>query len=84
MQPTKERVVKVKKMRRGMLLFYSFLLLTLLAMSAWGCTDIIVGKDASTDGSVITSHTADGAFYDARVRTIPGQTFPAGSKADIF
>ena len=74
----------MKKMRRGMLLFYSFLLLTLLAMSAWGCTDIIVGKDASTDGSVITSHTADGAFYDARVRTIPGQTFPAGSKADVF
>ena len=55
-----------------------------MATGVWGCTDIVVGKDASVDGSVITSHTADGAFYDARVRTIPGQTFPAGSMADVF
>ena len=54
------------------------------ATGAWGCTDIVVGKDASVDGSVITSHTADGAFYDARVRTIPGQTFPEGTMADVF
>ena len=45
-----------------------------MATGVWGCTDIVVGKDASVDGSVITSHTADG-LYDARVRTIPGQTF---------
>lgn len=29
------------------------------AWSALACTDIVVGKDASTDGSVITSHTTD-------------------------
>ena len=83
MKLIKERMVKMK-LRHGMLVVFSFLLIALMAMSAWGCTDIVVGKDASADGSVITSHTADGAFYDARVRTIPGKTFPAGSKVDVF
>ena len=65
MKLIKERMVKMKKLRHGMLVVFSFLLIALMAMSAWGCTDIVVGKDASADGSVITSHTADGAFYDA-------------------
>ncbi|HHY46776.1 MAG TPA: dipeptidase, partial [Firmicutes bacterium] len=42
---------------------------------AFACTDIVVGKDASTDGATITSHTCDeggygglgsGVGYDAR------------------
>lgn len=52
--------------------------------SVFACTDIVVGKGASVDGSVMTSHTADGAFYDARVRVIKGKKFPKGSKADVF
>lgn len=78
------RMVKVKKLRPGILVVFTVLLVSFMSLSAWGCTDIVVGKKASADGSVITSHTADGAFYDARVRTIPGKTFPAGSKADVF
>ncbi|HEU5169528.1 MAG TPA: C69 family dipeptidase, partial [Gemmatimonadales bacterium] len=31
------------------------------------CTDIVVGKRASTDGSVMTSHTAD-CWYDSRLQ----------------
>jgi dipeptidase len=49
-----------------------------------GCTDIVAGKDATVDGSVITSHTADGAFYDARVRIIPGRTHEKGETASVF
>ena len=41
------------------------------------CTDVVVGREASVDGSVITSQTADEAFYDARIRFVPG-----GSHAD--
>jgi dipeptidase len=77
-------MIEMKKLRRGILVFLPITLTILMALSAWSCTNIVVGKDASADGSVITSHTADGAFYDARVRTIPGKTFPAGSKADVF
>ena len=35
------------------------------------CTDIVVGKEASVDGSVITSHT--GAAPDCRVHVVPAE-----------
>lgn len=56
----------------------------IMALPAPACTDVVVGKDASTDGSVITCHTADGAYYDAQIRFIPGQKFPPHTKADVF
>lgn len=45
------------------------------------CTDIIVGKAASVDGSAIVSHTGCGP--ECRVHVIPGRTWPAGSKAAV-
>ena len=50
-------------------------LLVLAAAPAMACTDIIVGKLASTDGSVITSHT--GSSPECRVRVVPGREFPS-------
>jgi len=49
-----------------------------------GCMDVMVGKDATVDGSVITSHTVDG-WYDSTlcIRVVPGQTFPTGAMADV-
>ena len=38
---------------------------TLVPTRGLACTDIVVGKEASIDGSVITSHT--GAAPDCRV-----------------
>ncbi len=46
------------------------------------CTDIIVGKDASVDGSVITSHT--GCCPECRVHVVPAQTFKKGAKAPVY
>ncbi|MFA8435263.1 MAG: dipeptidase [Marinifilaceae bacterium] len=46
------------------------------------CTDIVAGKKATVDGSVITSHTGCGP--DSRIRVIHGQKFPAGSIAPVF
>jgi dipeptidase len=63
---------------------FSIFILVVASFPAQSCTDIVVGKNASADGSVMTCHTADGAFYDARVRTIPGKKHPAGTKADVF
>jgi dipeptidase len=50
-----------------------------------GCMDVMVGKDATVDGSVITSHTVDG-WYDSTlcIRVIPGQTFPPGDMVDVY
>lgn len=47
------------------------------------CTSIMVGKLASTDGSVITSQTCDGN-YRTWVRIEPRAKYPAGSKVKIY
>lgn len=49
---------------------------------SFSCTDIIVGKKASADGSVITSHT--GACAECRVRVVPAQTFKKGAMAPVY
>ncbi len=36
-------------------------------MGVYACTSVVVGKDASVDGSVMTTHTCDG-WYDARCK----------------
>ena len=57
----------------------------ILAHSACGgaCTVIVVGPKASSDGSAITSQTADGMF-DSNITVIRGREFPAGAMADVF
>ncbi len=46
------------------------------------CTDIVVGRGASLDGSVITSHT--GCCSECRVHVVPAQTFKPGSMAPVY
>ena len=53
-----------------------------LPANALTCTDIVVGKEASVDGSVITSHT--GAAPDCRVHVVPAQTHEPGSMAPVY
>jgi len=50
--------------------------------SSLACTDIIVGKKASTDGSVITSHT--GAAPECRVHRVPAMDFEKGAMAAVY
>jgi dipeptidase len=45
------------------------------------CTVIGVGRLASADGSVITSHTD--CCSECRIQVIPGKTFPKGSLAPV-
>jgi len=47
-----------------------------------GCTVIGVGRLASDDGSVITSHTD--CCSECRIQVIPGKTFPKGSMAPVY
>jgi dipeptidase len=78
-----------------MLLFSGMLCLFLLFLAIFGsekteneylpadsCTDILVGKDASVDGSVITSHT--GCCPECRVHVVPAQTFKKGAKVPVY
>jgi len=47
------------------------------------CTDIVVGKQASVDGSVITSHTG-AARNGGAVQVVPAQTHEPGSMAPVY
>jgi len=48
------------------------------------CTVIMVGKGASTDGSVMTTHTCDCAECDWTWRWIPAADHPAGATRKIY
>lgn len=47
------------------------------------CTSIMVGRKASTNGAVITSHTCDGN-YRAWMEIAPGATYEEGATMEIF
>jgi len=49
-----------------------------------GCTVIIVGKNASTDGSVMTTHTCDCGSCDWTWRYVPAADHPAGATRKIY
>jgi len=57
-------------------------LLIVFSIPSMACTDIIVGKKASVDGSVITSHT--GAAPECRVHVVPAMDFPEGARAYVY
>ena len=49
-----------------------------------GCTSILVGKDASTDGSVMTTHTCDCGTCDWTWRHVPAGDHKPGSTRKIY
>lgn len=49
-----------------------------------GCTSIIVGKGATVDGSVITSHANDCQDCDFRMAYVPARDHAAGSRRKIY
>ena len=46
-----------------------------------GCTVIGVGRGATVDGSVLTSHTD--CCSECRIQVVPGRTFPKGAQAPV-
>jgi dipeptidase len=54
------------------------------AVAGEGCTVIIVGKDASTDGSVMTTHTCDCGLCDWTFRRVPASDHKPGSTRKIY
>ncbi len=52
--------------------------------SAFACTNFLVGKDASTDGSTIISYSADSYTQYGFLHFSPAQDFPKGAKRQVF
>jgi len=60
-----------------------FLLPILIGLSpVFSCTIIVAGKKATTDGSVIVSHSDGGP--DCRFRVIPRMKFPKGAMTPVY
>lgn len=52
-------------------------------LSRFSCTSIMVGREASADGSVITSHTCD-SWYRTWMRIVPAQDYERDTVTAIY
>lgn len=56
----------------------------LLASPVWACTNFLVGKKATTDGSTFISYSADSYYLFGALYHYPAAVHPAGTMLDIF
>jgi len=68
-------------MRRLLLTVLTILFVFYVSLLA--CTDIMVGKLATTDGSVISSQTVNGT-YDSRIIIVPAADHEPGEMAPVY
>ena len=59
------------------------IVLVFSAISSWACTNVMVGKKASVDGSVMCSYNNDGYGGYATVDILPGGEFAKGTKVPL-
>ena len=59
-------------------------LLTAFVVNGWACTNFLVGKKASTDGSVMISYSADSYGMFGWLCHLPAATHEAGAMRQIF
>ncbi|TKJ42263.1 hypothetical protein CEE37_00875 [candidate division LCP-89 bacterium B3_LCP] len=79
--------MKIENSHRLLLITFAFLLLSLFVAvnASAGCFTIIVGKDASADGSVLVAHNEDaGPPVIVNHYKIPRKTHPAGSTVELM
>lgn len=83
----------MKKTKLPLLLSLALLLLFTISSSAQtsaqyieseNCTSVIVGKNASLDGSTMTSHTCDSGTDRTWINLVPGAKHKAGSETPVF
>lgn len=63
---------------------WAILLLMAFVVEGWACTNLIVGKKASADGSVIVSYSADSYGMFGYLCHYPAATHPAGTMREIY
>ncbi|MGL4943227.1 MAG: dipeptidase [Thermoguttaceae bacterium] len=59
--------------------FVCFLSIVLSATPLVACTNVLVTRGASVDGSVMITYTADSAGFFGRLQTIPAAEYPEGA-----
>ena len=62
----------------------SFMVMVLFASVGEACTNFLVGKKASKDGSVFISYSADSYGMSGFVAHFPAAVHPAGTMRDIY
>jgi dipeptidase len=77
-----ERKHKMSFRNSFLIASFFFYCLVLVPSDIYPCTDIVIGRKASVDGSVITSHT--GACENSRVHVVPAMTFEKGAMAPVY
>lgn len=65
--------------------FYLIIILGLLAQNRiFSCTNLLVGKNASSDGSTMITYSADSYNLFGELYHFPAQKYPAGSKLKVY
>jgi len=58
--------------------------INILVSSGWCCTNLLVGKLASTDGSTIVSYSADSYSLFGELYHWPAATYPEGTLLNVY
>ena len=70
--------------RKISVVFLLFVSVLLISLPLYGCTTFVVGKDASKDGSTMTTHTCDCGSCDSRLIYVPAKDHEPGSKRPVY
>lgn len=73
----------MKRFRNFIIVLVTVVMVMSTITTAFACTSMGIGKDASVDGSVMVTHTCDG-WYDQRIQIIPGGKHTVGEMVDIY
>jgi dipeptidase len=72
------------KMKKRLILFLAFILTVWAGREAMACTNFLVTKGASKDGSVMISYSADSHTLYGELYHWPAASWPAGSMLDVY
>jgi len=61
----------------------ALIILAIFGLASYACTDVVAGKDATKDESVMTAHTVDWR-YDSDIDIRPAQDHAPGTMAPVY
>ncbi len=60
------------------------IIFSLITSTAWTCTNLLVGKSASADGSTMVSYSADSYSLYGELYHWPSASWPEGAMVDVY